>query len=64
MATPNSFESAAQRSASRGATTELLEFLRDQKRIWMAPIIAALLLLGLLAFLSTTGAAPFIYTLF
>lgn len=64
MASPNSFESAAQRSTSRGTTTELLEFLRDQKRIWMAPIIAALLFFGLLAFLSTTGAAPFIYTLF
>lgn len=64
MATPNSFESASRRHSDRHAAYELLDFLRDQKRIWMAPIIAALLFFGLLAFLSTTGAAPFIYTLF
>ena len=38
--------------------------MRERKKYWLAPIIIALLLLGLLVFLSGTAAAPFIYTLF
>lgn len=64
MTNHDSLDTAAARHAHRHAAAEILAFLRDQKRIWMAPIIVALLFFGLLAFLSTTGAAPFIYTLF
>lgn len=38
--------------------------LRHNKKWWMIPIIAVLLLFGVLLILGTTGAAPFIYTLF
>lgn len=64
MSPNQAFEKAAQEAESRSAFGEIAAFLQEQKRIWMAPIVMALLMLGVLAFLSTTGAAPFIYTLF
>ena len=48
---------------SRGAVREVAAFLADNEKWWLAPIVAALLLLGGLVFLGGTGAAPFIYTL-
>ncbi len=43
---------------------ELRDFLRYNKKWWLAPIIPVLLLAGLLVLLSQSGAAPFVYTLF
>lgn len=43
---------------------EYLYFVRHHKKWWMLPLIAILLALGALMILSSTGAAPFIYTLF
>lgn len=43
---------------------ELLSFLRDNRKWWLAPMIIAVLLLGVLVMLGSTAAAPFIYTLF
>jgi uncharacterized protein DUF5989 len=43
---------------------EFLEFLGQNKKWWMLPILFVMLLLGLLIFLSSTAVAPFIYTLF
>jgi hypothetical protein len=58
----NDFENAAadQPSLSR----EFLEFLGQNKKWWMLPILLVMLLLGILIFLSSTAVAPFIYTLF
>ena len=53
--------------AARGRTSlaaDVLRFLGQTKKWWLAPIIASLILLGVLAFLGSTAAAPFIYTLF
>jgi len=47
-----------------GLAGELLEFLRLNRKWWLLPIIAVLLLLGVFILLSSTAAAPFIYTLF
>lgn len=47
-----------------GFFREFLDFLLHSKKWWLAPIIVVLLVIGLLAVLSGTGAAPFIYTLF
>ena len=44
--------------------SELVGFLRANKKWWLAPIIISILLLGLLVVLGGTAAAPFIYTLF
>ena len=43
---------------------ELWQFLRDNKKWWLGPIVLVLLLLGGLIALSGTVAAPFVYTLF
>lgn len=43
---------------------EFIDFLGDNKKYWLAPIIVAILLLGLLVVLGGSAAAPFIYTLF
>lgn len=43
---------------------EFVQFLGQNKKWWLLPILAAMLVLGALIFLSGTAAAPFIYTLF
>jgi hypothetical protein len=44
---------------------ELWDFLKTRKRYWLLPIVALLLLLGLLIiFTESSAIAPFIYTLF
>ena len=43
---------------------ELWEFLAANKKWWLTPIVALLLLVGALLLMSGTVAAPFIYTLF
>ena len=56
---------AAQAGEKRvGLATELVAFLKDNKKWWLAPIIVFVLVLGLLVLLGGTAAAPFIYTLF
>jgi hypothetical protein len=47
-----------------GLAREFFDFLRDNKKWWLAPIIVSILLLGALVVLGGTAAAPFIYTLF
>lgn len=44
--------------------SEFILFIRENKAWWMIPIILVLGLVGVLVALSSTGAAPFIYTLF
>lgn len=44
---------------------DLWLFLKERKKIWLAPVILILLILGLLiVFGGTSAVAPFIYTLF
>jgi hypothetical protein len=44
---------------------EFLEFLRENKKWWLAPIVVFLLLLGgLLVLAKGSALAPFIYSLF
>ena len=44
---------------------ELFEFMKERKKLWLAPIIIIMLALGVLIVLSQGSAiAPFIYTLF
>ncbi len=44
---------------------EYFEFLKKNKKWWLLPIVAILLLLGILIVLTQGSAlAPFIYTLF
>lgn len=43
---------------------EFLQFLRDNRKWWLAPIIVILTAMTAVAALTGSAAAPFIYTLF
>jgi hypothetical protein len=43
---------------------EMIDFLKENKKWWLLPIVVVLGLFGVLMALASTGAAPFIYTLF
>ena len=43
---------------------EFFTFIIENKAWWMIPIVAVFAIVGLLLLLTSTGAAPFIYTLF
>lgn len=43
---------------------EIYSFLAANKKWWLLPILICLGLLACLAFFASTGAAPFIYTIF
>jgi len=44
---------------------EFTLFLRENKKLWMLPIIIVMVLLGaLLVFAQSSALAPFIYTIF
>ncbi len=57
------FEQAATGEAP-GFFREFFDFLRHNKKWWLAPILLALLVLGALVAFGGGAAAPFIYTLF
>jgi len=45
--------------------SEFLQFLRQEKKYWLVPVVIVFLLFGLLIVFSQSSAvAPFIYTLF
>jgi hypothetical protein len=58
------FEQAAREQPRGGFLAELWGFLKENRKWWLLPILALLLLLALLTVLGGTGAAPFIYSLF
>ncbi len=61
---PEDFETQAKEDSEPGLLREFWEFLGENRKWWLWPIIIVLLVFGLLMILSGTGAAPFIYTLF
>lgn len=49
---------------SRGPARELIRFLAQNKKWWLAPIIGGLLVVGVVAGVTSSAVAPFLYTLF
>ena len=50
---------------STRVVTEFFQFLRQEKKFWLVPIVVVFLAFGLLIVFSQSSAvAPFIYTLF
>lgn len=43
---------------------EFIQFILENKAWWLIPIALVLALIGVLAVLTSTGAAPFIYPVF
>lgn len=66
MADPDSKNKFEQEGDSTPQTLvqEFAQFIVENKKWWMIPILLSFALIGLLVVLSSTGAAPFIYTLF
>jgi hypothetical protein len=71
MSDPTSSKNDAEDFASQATQTddsslvgEFVEFLKENKKWWLAPIVISVLGLGLLVLLGGSAAAPFIYTLF
>jgi drug/metabolite transporter superfamily protein YnfA len=58
------FLKAAAAQSRGGFMSDLWGFLKMNKKWWLLPVIVVFLFFGLLIFLSSTGIAPFIYTLF
>jgi hypothetical protein len=58
------FEKAAADERNESLVSEFWAFLAQNKKWWLLPIVLVMLLLGILIMLSSTAAAPFIYTLF
>ena len=52
------------REQEPGLLREIWTFIKEERIWWMGPIVVALILVGALVALTSTGAAPFIYTLF
>ena len=59
----NEFEANAQGDRV-SLLREFWDFLKHNKKWWLLPILIVVLLLGLIVFLASTPAAPFIYPLF
>jgi hypothetical protein len=65
MTTRRSGEFARQADLKQaGFLAEMWEFVVNNKKWWLTPIILVLLTFGVLLALGGTAAAPFIYTLF
>ena len=60
----NEFTEEANDGEQHGLISEFFDFIKENKKFWMIPILFALLVLGALLILGGTSAAPFIYTLF
>ena len=60
----STFEQMVAEEKGGNLVTDFVAFLRYNKKWWLLPILVVILLLGVVVFLGSTGAAPFIYTLF
>lgn len=51
-------------SARTSFLSDFIHLLKENRKWWMLPLVLMLLVFGTLMILASTGAAPFIYTLF
>jgi len=61
---PSEFEKVAAAQSGGSFLGDFWGFLKANKKWWLLPILILFLLFALLILLSSTGLAPFIYTLF
>jgi hypothetical protein len=64
MAEKNRSFSEAAKDPQKGVMGEFVHFIAHNKKWWLTPIVVILLLVSLLVVLGSSGAAPFIYSLF
>jgi hypothetical protein len=58
------FEKVSKDQKNAGIIGEVIAFLGKNKKWWLLPIMGTFLVIGVLVLLSSTAAAPFIYTFF
>ncbi len=63
MRQSSEFEAEATRGRT-GLVREFWDFLKNNKKWWLLPIIVVMALVGVLAILVNSPAAPFIYSMF
>jgi hypothetical protein len=61
---PTRFEKAAAERPGGNVLVEFWDFLRDNKKWWLLPLLVLILLQALVLLLSGSAVAPFIYPLF
>ena len=61
---PSEFERAASEPAEASLFVELWDFMRDNKKWWLLPILLVLLVMAALVVLGNSALAPFIYPFF
>jgi len=59
-----SFLDASESSGDAGLVAEFIGFMRENAKWWLMPFLIVFGLLGVMLVLGSTGAAPFIYSLF
>ncbi len=65
MTEPSSSEFEREAKGKRQSFfSEFAQFLMENKKWWMIPILVVLVLVGVLLIVGGSGVAPFIYTLF
>jgi hypothetical protein len=62
-ASDNDFEKASQQKQGN-LLAEFWGFMKQNKKFWLLPLILVMLAFAALLILSSSAAAPFIYTLF
>ena len=60
---PNEFAAAADEE-QMGIIAEFVEFIKENKKYWLIPLLVILLFMGLLLLGSSSIFGPYIYTLF
>lgn len=60
----NEFEKLSAENQNMSLVEEFLDMLKHNKKYWMIPLVLMLLGFGIILILGSSGAAPFIYTLF
>lgn len=59
-----SFREAAAEARPNGTLIEIFRFLKHNRKWWLVPVLVTSILLAITAYLSSSAAAPFIYSLF
>ena len=58
------FDDLASGAKSTGIVGEFVDFMKDNAKWWLIPFLIVFGLLAVIIVLGSTGAAPFIYTMF
>ena len=64
MEKQKTFQEISEKLEHRGLMKDVMFYIKESKKWWLLPFILVFILMGIFIFLSGTGVAPFVYTLF